>query len=710
MQIPNKLILLLTIAALATGCAVKTPSVTHEDLMNRIKEDSINMYKDQEPLTTALSLEEAMARGLKYNLDHRVKLLEDALSLKQVELMTFDMLPRLVAAAGYSSRDSYNASSSTNIYTWQQSLAPSTSQDKSHYTGDLTMTWNILDFGVSYFQAKQQAERSHIMHERRRKVVHSIFQQIRQAYWQALGAQQLEGQFAPLLKEVNEALKDIQRVEQEKLRPPLETLTYKKTLLEIMKQLEAFRDELAQAKPRLAALVNLPSGQNLTLVNPENLVRLDIDEPLEVMEIRALLMRPELREYDYNERVSVHEVKKTILRMLPGAEMTVGGHFDSNTFLVHQKWVEGSARLTWNLLNLLSGPTQYKIAKNQTELIKTQRMALSMAVLTQVHVAYHDFISRKRQYELSDQLLTIDSKIHEQTSKQAKSGAQSRLNEIKAATALLMADYRRYQNYAALQNSYGQMATTLGHDPLPETITGHDLKTLTNEIKKRIDPAPTRRKSVEDRPKETVTTVTPSVAVQEQLPTVSAAVAVQQTDRPENAVPVAAPAANVEASTHQPSEVVTEKAASVVVPAGSVETSTPPSSQTVTEKTEVAAPVVAAVPQPELKAASRLKLERMMTKAESGDSASQRKIGWLYSSGTWVPVNKREAVSWYKKAAIQGDLDAQIALGWIYHTGDGIPADPAEAKIWYRKAADQGSSKAEGLLKTIENSTAKSGV
>ncbi|MEI6609369.1 MAG: TolC family protein [Deltaproteobacteria bacterium] len=495
MQIPQKLILLLAIAVLAAGCAVKTAPVTQQDLVTRIKEDGINMYKDQEPLAAALSLEEAMARGLKYNLDHRVKLLEDALSLRQVEVMTFDMLPRVVAAAGYSERDSYNASSSTNVYTWMESLAPSTSQDKGHYTADLTMTWNILDFGISYFQAKQQAERSHIMAERRRKVVHTIFQQIRQGYWQALGAQQLESKFTPLLKEVNDALQDINRIEQEMLRPPLETLNYKKTLLEIMKNLEGFRDELAQAKPRLASLINLPSGQAFTLVNQENLTLPEIKESLEVMEMRALLMRPELRETDYNERVSAHEVKKTILRMLPGFEMTVGGHYDSNTFLLNQRWIEGSARLTWNLLNLLSGPTQYIIASNQTELVKTQRMALSIAVITQVHVAYQDFISRKRQYELSDQLLTIDYKIHEQTSKQTRSGAENRLNEIKTATSLLMADYRRYQNYAALQNAYGQMTTTLGHDPLPDTVTGHDLKTLTREIKKLIDPTPVSPKA-----------------------------------------------------------------------------------------------------------------------------------------------------------------------------------------------------------------------
>lgn len=710
MQIPKKLIFILTFAALATGCAVKTPSVTHQDLVNRVKEDSINMFKDQEPLTTSLSLEEALARGLKYNMDHRVKLMEDALSLKQVELMTYDMLPRLVAAAGYNERGNYNASSSMNVYTWQQSLAPSTSQDLGRYTGDLTMTWNILDFGVSYFQAKQQAERSHIMKERRRKVIHTIFQQIRQAYWQALGAQQLEGQFGLLLKEVNEALKDINRIEQEKLRPPLETLTYKKTLLEIMKQLEGFRDELAQAKPRLATLINLPLGQNFSLVNPGTFALPELRETMDVMELRALLMRPELREVDYNERISAHEVKKTILRMLPGVEMTVGGHFDSNSFLVNQKWIEGSARLTWNLLNLLSGPTQYKIAKSQTELVKTQRMALSMAIITQVHIAYQDFVSRKRQYELSDQLLTIDSQIYEQTSKQAKTGAQSLLNEIKAGTASLMADYRRYQNYAALQNAYGQISMTLGHDPLPETVTGHDLKTLTSEIKKRLEPTPFVPKPAASPVSVSTPAPAPVSSTEITQPSSNAVTVLPELPAAEPAsVSAIAPEATASLISLQADE---KRETKMNHPAANSAASTPDLYAPVTPKDGELQPqrVIATTdPSPDSKTVENPKLEKLRIKAESGDAASQRKMGWLFSSGTWVEANKTEAITWYKKAALGGDLEAQLALGWIYYTGNGINSDYERSVDWYRKAAEQGSVKAAAMLKKIK-SVPKGGV
>ncbi|WP_224981933.1 TolC family protein [Geomonas agri] len=480
---------------LSTGCAVHTTPLTTSELMSRVAADRSAMFQGQEAVQAPITLEEAMARSLKYNLDHRIKIMEDALALRQADVMSYDMLPRLVASAGYSQRDSYNASSSINYSTHEQSLVPSYSSPRDHFTSDLTLSWNILDFGVSYLQAKQQSDRIHIMNERRRKVVHTIIQQVRQAYWQALGAQQMEGRFEPLLAQVRKALNDIECVEGEKLRPPLETLNYRKTLLEILKQLETFRDELQQAKPRLAALMNLPPGQSFTLVVPPGMEVPGLCDTLAAMEEKALLQRPELIEADYNERISADDVRKSILRMLPGLELNVGGYYDSNGLLVNNSWVDGGARLTWNLMTLLGGPSQYKLAKGQAELIKAQRMALSMAILTQVHIAYQNYQTQVHQFELAGELRDVEKKIYEQTRNATASGSQSKINEIRSATSTLMAEYRNYQNYAAVQNAYGQVNASLGQDPLPQAVASHELPQLTQSIRTQLEtkcPAPER--------------------------------------------------------------------------------------------------------------------------------------------------------------------------------------------------------------------------
>lgn len=104
-------------------------------------------------------------------------------------------------------------------------------------------------------------------------------------------------------------------------------------------------------------------------------------------------------------------------------------------------------------------------------------------------------------------------------------------------------------------------------------------------------------------------------------------------------------------------------------------------------------------------ASDKAKLMRLKTKAETGNAAAQRKMGWLYSSGTWVAADKSEAILWYKKAASQGDTEALLALGWMYYTGNGVKSNPAEAASYYRQAAAKGNSKAVAMLKKIEVDT-----
>lgn len=65
------------------------------------QKDSVNLRKDVEPITGPLTLDEAMARALKYNLDRRSKQMEEALALGQLDVNKYDMLPRVLAQAGY---------------------------------------------------------------------------------------------------------------------------------------------------------------------------------------------------------------------------------------------------------------------------------------------------------------------------------------------------------------------------------------------------------------------------------------------------------------------------------------------------------------------------------------------------------------------------------------------------------------------------------
>jgi uncharacterized protein len=96
------------------------------------------------------------------------------------------------------------------------------------------------------------------------------------------------------------------------------------------------------------------------------------------------------------------------------------------------------------------------------------------------------------------------------------------------------------------------------------------------------------------------------------------------------------------------------------------------------------------------------KISEKRNAAESGDVDAQLYLGWCYSTGKDVAIDKPEAVKWYRKAAEAGRVNAQTALGWIYFSGEGGWQDLAESAKWYRKAAAQGDAKAKKMLKRIE--------
>ena len=98
---PVRLVTLSCLPLLLAACGTVTPvSLTQEEIKDRVTTDRKAIYADQEPVTAPITFHEASARALKYNLDYRLKLLENALSKNLADVSNYEMLPRLVAGAG----------------------------------------------------------------------------------------------------------------------------------------------------------------------------------------------------------------------------------------------------------------------------------------------------------------------------------------------------------------------------------------------------------------------------------------------------------------------------------------------------------------------------------------------------------------------------------------------------------------------------------
>jgi TPR repeat protein len=90
----------------------------------------------------------------------------------------------------------------------------------------------------------------------------------------------------------------------------------------------------------------------------------------------------------------------------------------------------------------------------------------------------------------------------------------------------------------------------------------------------------------------------------------------------------------------------------------------------------------------------------LVKKAEAGDAVAQNDLGVCFSEGAGVAQDKKEAVRWYRKAAVNGNAIAQGNLGTCYFIGSGVEQDKREAVKWFTKSAEQGFSVMQFMLGT----------
>ncbi|WP_339447934.1 TolC family protein [Pseudomonas sp. EA_5y_Pfl2_R50] len=473
------------LALAISGCAVTSDPIERSVSEQRARSDLQGMYKDQEPLRGPLTLHQAMARAVKYNLEGRLKIMEEALAKRQLDLASFDMLPRMALDAGYVGRNNVNASSSQSVRTGTQSLEPSTSQDRDRDVADLTMVWNVLDFGVSYISAKQQGDQRLIVQERRRKVINTIVQDVRSAYWRAMAAERLLKQIDSLMARVQTARDNSQTLSDQRIGDPVQSLGYQRSLIEATRQLEEQRRALSLAKTELATLINLPLGTQLTLATDDGYQIPELKVDLAKLEQEALTSRPELREQDYQTRISAAETRKAMLRLLPGLEFSAGGHYDSNSFLVEQGWADYGVKITWNLFNVISAPAAINVAKAGEEVATARRQAMSIAVLAQLYVANANYQEALRQFKTNQQLSDIDGQIVGQLRNRHQAAGIGELELIQGELNNLQADLRRDLSYADLRNAYGQIFASAGLDPLPDQVQSTEVESIATALANR---------------------------------------------------------------------------------------------------------------------------------------------------------------------------------------------------------------------------------
>lgn len=465
----KKLIYVAFAGVVASGCSVNPKPLTMDELADKSSSLLENYTADQEAITQSISLHEAMARAIKYNLDYKVGLLEEALRGSESKLASLDMLPDLVARVGLSGRDNYSGSRSSALLgsdaVGGQSLVSSTSAEKDAVTGDLELSWDVLDFGLSYVRAKQLADKVLIANERKRKVANEIIEQVRTAYWRAVSAEKLIEELSSFEGEIGDALTASEESYRQKKTSPLAALTYRRELLDIQREIQSLNNELFVAKRQLAALMNVSPMTPFSLVVPardSGNTAVNID-PKKMVGL-ALINRPEIREISYEQRISEHEANAALLQLLPNLRLFGGWNYTSNDFVYNNQWVGWGAQASWNVFNIFRYPAHKRGNEIEQDLLRQRAMAVTMAVVTQVYVSASRYEIARQRYNTMGQYYEVSSNILEQIEAGYDVRKVSFQNFVREKMNSILAEAQYDLAQADLQNAIAKIYGAVGQD------------------------------------------------------------------------------------------------------------------------------------------------------------------------------------------------------------------------------------------------------
>lgn len=443
-----------------TACSVGTSPTDIAERAARADVDKAALFGGQEEVTKPITLYEAIARAVKYNARQRVDAMEQAIVAGISDSATMDMLPQLAASGGFATRSKRLAVSAKDANGGESLIV----SDKNPREADLQMVFNVLDFGISYVNAKQASDRRFIAEEARRKSLQRLVHDVRTAYWRAAAAQRAA-------EDVNALT---QALEQETVRTSLSgntvnDLAEQRKLLQALQKLNGLKKEVLTSKAELAALMNLPPETAFTLDVPKAM-----DTPRVVrdfgqidLEHFALVNRPELRIGDYQARIAEREAKKEILRIFPGIEFSAGLNYDSNSYMKSKNWADAGIGVTWNLLGLFSRPQAIRTAKDKKTLELLRRQALTVAVISQVNVSYLQLRQAADAFGVTDSLGVVTDKLWQKTFAEKTQTVEERRAAVLQAVEVLTTHLERDLAFADYKAAESDLFMALGVDPLP---------------------------------------------------------------------------------------------------------------------------------------------------------------------------------------------------------------------------------------------------
>ncbi|MFA6916300.1 MAG: TolC family protein [Parachlamydiales bacterium] len=419
-----------------------------------------------------LSLCDIIEIALEQNLDAMVKLYEYEVQREVVTGERLKMLPSLIASVDSSDRNNNTGSFSQSLSPGIPPAPPSISATRARTLYNFYAVWNLLDFGLAYYRSAQEADKGLIIRMEYERLKQNLVLDITKQYWKAIASKHAIEKGRRLLRSAKSKAAVFVRQIQEQLIPVQKGLVAKTLLLNIERDIQKYARDYHEAIMALSQFMALPPCLTFELAEPcieplPCLKNIDICE----YEKCALKNRPELYIGDLQEQVMVEEARIAVLQMFPSAELFAGNYNDTNSFLIYNHWIQAGLRATWNLFQIPRQLVNERGARWRQVLARHNRLAVSVGVITQVHLSHLTYMDNFKSFKIVNDLKETYATILNAAEKEQKAGRLHAADVIKFQADALFAEIDALKAYGEAQISIEQLNNALG---IPGYITNQD--------------------------------------------------------------------------------------------------------------------------------------------------------------------------------------------------------------------------------------------
>ena len=423
-------------------------------------------------LTEPLTLDGAIRLGLENNLDIRVSRIMTEIADDTRVAEKLKMLPQLNTEGDVSWRSKFLRKRYIDPDTGEETISSSVSQDKTQKTLSLSVSWNILDFGLSYIRARQAALNAEVRQMEERRQAQTLAMDIAAAYWASILAERDLAYIREIESNVREYKAKANAMVAQRRLDPISVKEMESQLVRLTLSASNLQADLSDMRIELCKLMGLTPTTSFDLSDKENFQKyadLLPDSRLldaESLEMISLKNRPELFSADLEEKIRQHEARSVLVSMFPSISFESAYNYNADSFLVDNTWTNVTSGFVLNLLSLPSKYVEWKAKGKAVTMSRLQRLLLTAGIIAQVHVALQDYRNKEVHFNLQDNAYMITEDLLRMSRERNEAGMVGFSDTVVTQRMMesMLARLERDRSLVALFNAYNMLLATLGLD------------------------------------------------------------------------------------------------------------------------------------------------------------------------------------------------------------------------------------------------------